>query len=717
LQIHPNNGHYLYDGQVPVLLTGYPNLVPTRVTDPAGETAQDQINRMHSFGIKYTRVWHQGAGSYWPWTRLPFDGQGCHGLDRWDFSGWGPEYWSRMTGALSYASQNCITSQVMLFNKSGLVRGYDLWDSNAWNDGNNINQLGTPGCGQEGVPEFYDSLTGNPTLLNYQRSYVEQMISQTAAKDVIYEIENEHRGPDGGWGLYWGAFIKASTTRLVSYSREGSQGSLFDFLDGSNPQNNNINILNYHANPTSASEVSVIGDDVRRGWWNDTTPPAPPTRRTYVKPINVDEVNGGDATILRRVAWTVITSGGHFHLEDPQDPLLASTLAVVDNVKQFLGTSFDPGTPWNFIGSFPNPWLSTEPTCMAYETGAAGARDYVCYVTQDHSATGVLLRQMPAGKYYVRWWSPRAIVFDRSSYAYYEQHPGGDLWTRPTPPDSPGVDWVLLVRNQLPDSPPAAYDLSITKDDTYALALLGQSVTYTIKVTNPSSSGVSGATVSDTFPANLQGVTWTCTGTPGASCTACGTGNISQQVNLPAGSSVTFMATGTKAVGRISQTLTNTAQVQHLSDPNTENNVATDVDVPGGIQAVSNFYTLTPCRLVDTRELGAAIGGPILMGGRTRDFAVIGRCGIPSGAKALRLNVTATKPSSAGLVRLAPTGDSPLAAQPPRTMTSTVNYSAGLTRGNNALVTLSADGKVTAYVGQPPGTVVHLIIDVDGYFQ
>ena len=42
------------------------------------------------------------------------------------------------------------------------------------------------------------------------------------------------------------------------------------------------------------------------------------------------------------------------------------------------------------------------------------------------------------------------------------------------------------------------------------------------------------------------------------------------------------------------------------------------------------FNTLTPCRLVDTRE-----SGPALAAGSDRTFTLLGLCGIPSPARAL----------------------------------------------------------------------------------
>jgi hypothetical protein len=41
----------------------------------------------------------------------------------------------------------------------------------------------------------------------------------------------------------------------------------------------------------------------------------------------------------------------------------------------------------------------------------------------------------------------------------------------------------------------------------------------------------------------------------------------------------------------------------------------------------------------------------------------------------------------------------------------------GQTRGNNSVVALSVSGQMSAFVGQAAGSTVHLIIDVNGYFN
>ena len=117
------------------------------------------------------------------------------------------------------------------------------------------------------------------------------------------------------------------------------------------------------------------------------------------------------------------------------------------------------------------------------------------------------------------------------------------------------------------------------------------------------------------------------------------------------------------------------------------------------------FYTLTPCRLADTRTTDP----PALAAAADRVFTPAGRCGIPPTAQALSVNVTITQPDAAGHIRLYPAGTM-------RPLASTTNYSAGQTRAGNAIVKLGNGGAFTVFCGQGSGTA-QFIVDVNGYFQ
>jgi uncharacterized repeat protein (TIGR01451 family) len=123
-------------------------------------------------------------------------------------------------------------------------------------------------------------------------------------------------------------------------------------------------------------------------------------------------------------------------------------------------------------------------------------------------------------------------------------------------------------------------DVSVTKDDGETTVVPGQTVTYTVTVANAGPSDADDTSVTDAFPAELEGVTWTCAAAGGASCTAAGSGDIAESVDLPAGSSVVFTATGTVAAGALGE-LVNTATAEvaaGIGDLDSGNDSATDTD-------------------------------------------------------------------------------------------------------------------------------------------
>ena len=124
----------------------------------------------------------------------------------------------------------------------------------------------------------------------------------------------------------------------------------------------------------------------------------------------------------------------------------------------------------------------------------------------------------------------------------------------------------------------------------------------------------------------------------------------------------------------------------------------------------AGFYTLTPCRLADTRSASGPMGGPALVAGTNRSLTLAGQCGIPAGARAVSVNVTVVQPTAGpGFLTLYPGGTS-------LPITSTINYKAGQTRGNNAILPLGSAGDIVVWCGQGGGTA-DMVLDVNGYFQ
>lgn len=121
-----------------------------------------------------------------------------------------------------------------------------------------------------------------------------------------------------------------------------------------------------------------------------------------------------------------------------------------------------------------------------------------------------------------------------------------------------------------------------------------------------------------------------------------------------------------------------------------------------------DFYAVTPCRIYDSRQ------GPLpIPSGVAQIIQGSGTCGIPVGARALAANVTVINPNGAGYAALYP-------GNYPQPVASTLNFTAGVTRANHAILPLATDGAGTLTallsVAAANGSA-DLTVDVSGYFM
>jgi len=122
--------------------------------------------------------------------------------------------------------------------------------------------------------------------------------------------------------------------------------------------------------------------------------------------------------------------------------------------------------------------------------------------------------------------------------------------------------------------------------------------------------------------------------------------------------------------------------------------------------APSEFYTLAPCRLVDTRAAQA----PALAAYERRVLAVAGgACGVPATATAVAVNVTVVGATAPGHILVAPGNG--------LTESSALNFRPGLTRANNGVALLATDGTGGLAATNGSAGSVHLVLDVSGYFE
>ncbi|MBP8297114.1 MAG: DUF11 domain-containing protein, partial [Burkholderiales bacterium] len=137
------------------------------------------------------------------------------------------------------------------------------------------------------------------------------------------------------------------------------------------------------------------------------------------------------------------------------------------------------------------------------------------------------------------------------------------------------------------DTPAPQTNLGITKTDGSATYTAGAAISYTIVVSNTGPSNATGASVADTVPAAITGVTANCVATGTASCGAnASVGNAVSftgvNINTGAGNFLTITVSGTvspSATGDLVNTATVTAGAGQ-TDPTPGNDSATDTDTP-----------------------------------------------------------------------------------------------------------------------------------------
>ncbi|MDP9121571.1 MAG: PQQ-binding-like beta-propeller repeat protein [Acidobacteriota bacterium] len=134
--------------------------------------------------------------------------------------------------------------------------------------------------------------------------------------------------------------------------------------------------------------------------------------------------------------------------------------------------------------------------------------------------------------------------------------------------------------------------------------------------------------------------------------------------------------------------------------------------VYGPTPATLNFYTVTPCRAIDTRGPAGPFGAPSLSGNDSpRVFQLAGQCGVPPDALAVAANITIIRPTAGGDLRFAPAGVA--------VTTSTVNFQPGQILANNAILSLTGNplGGIAVSTDTGSGGLVDLALDISGYFK
>jgi uncharacterized repeat protein (TIGR01451 family) len=123
----------------------------------------------------------------------------------------------------------------------------------------------------------------------------------------------------------------------------------------------------------------------------------------------------------------------------------------------------------------------------------------------------------------------------------------------------------------------ANFDLAVSFSSAPAYAQYGSTVDYVIVVNNLGPSTANNM-VTDNLPAELDAASasWICFAhTAGATCTASGTGNLSDTPSIPAGGSVTYVLSAAVLASPPDETIIDQVSVDTAGDGSTSNNTAT----------------------------------------------------------------------------------------------------------------------------------------------
>jgi uncharacterized repeat protein (TIGR01451 family) len=291
-------------------------------------------------------------------------------------------------------------------------------------------------------------------------------------------------------------------------------------------------------------------------------------------------------------------------------------------------------------------------------------------------------------------WNVASLAANGSLGALLVHHHNGE-GTRAEP--------VLMQTDAV--APPASADLAVALALPVSLIQPSTTATMTVTVANAGPAAASGLAVHVPLPRGLAYVSHAGAGAydPATGVWTVGTLAASAAQDL----AVTFE-------GRDAGFYTLLGEVVAASplDPRPGNDRATaSLAVrEAGETAPGGFFTVLPCRVIDTRYPSGTWGGPALAARAERVFPIVGRCGIPPTARAVALNLAVILPTGRGFLNAYAAS---LSAPP---TTSVLNFTTGLTRANNAVVRLSGAGEIAVFNGMAAGTT-HLVLDVVGYFE
>ncbi len=363
---------------------------------------------------------------------------------------------------------------------------------------------------------------------------------------VNYAITVTNNGPSNVTGALIADAVPANLTG-VSWTCASAGTAACGTASGSG---NAISLLgNINAGAGNSVTITVTGTATTAGSFTNTATVSPPAGTTDPTPGNN---SASQPTTVTPAADLAITKTGTATVN--QNGTVTYAITVTN-----LG-------PSNVTGAQITDTVPANLTAVSWSCAAAGTA--ACGTASGSGNAISLLANINAG-------AGNSVSINVTGTA---TTPGSFTNTATVAPPAGTTDPVSTNNSSSqPTTITPTADLAIAKTGP-ATAVQGTTVNYAITVTNLGPSNVTGAQITDTVPASLTGVSWTCASAGTAACgTASGSGNaisLLANINAGAGNSVTISVTGTATTAG---SFTNTATVAPpagITDPVTGNNTS-----------------------------------------------------------------------------------------------------------------------------------------------
>lgn len=498
-----------------------------------------------------------------------------------------------------------------------------------------------------------------------------------AASSWIPDLGDQWNWPGDGYARGGTVWLWATRLKRVSSGPLGFQAVAVDLVEIDQAT---MAIRAVHRNRHAASPVLLGGSVATDGTWAYLwgRDELGTKRNTYVARVPAANPRGAtaywtgtgwsaSAANARPIFTTEVIGGPSFTDLGPAYGDKRYAAVVMDG--DFLTTKLEvyhgagPAGPWYKAMTTEAPPLAGDGTTWSYMPGVHGV----------DAATGGL---------HVNWninsFDTAAVTRDVHAYTQVHRLLPVNLKVPAGAPAVPSAQPVGAPGGLVPLTPRRVLD---TRVGVGGLPRLAPGATYALPVAAwaglPADASAVAATFTAVSPSALGYLTvWPCGTSP----------PVASSLNFRAGDVVPNTLLPTLGAGR-AVCVTASQAVDLL------------VDVAGYLSPRgAGFVGVDPVRLLDTRA-----GGVRVAAGATWAVHVAGTAGVPAGARAVALNVTATASLGAGFVTVWPCDE-------PRPNASIVNVMPGVDRADNAIVPLLASGDVCL----SPSVPMHLVVDVHG---